>query len=181
MRRTLSDALTLLTEIRPDTEVTCLGGGFLGLEIAGAIARQGAKVTVLEGSPWLLPRQLPQGAGLLLQRHLEGIGIKVVCNVHASEILGDEAVRSVKTDKGDFSCDLLVLATGIRPNTYLARDAGLDVGFGIRVNDAMATSDANIFAAGDVRDKNLYQITTAVSDGSLAAVSAEKYLENLGR
>lgn len=71
---------------------------------------------------------------------------------------------------------------GLLPNTELFRDIiNLDSRGYIETNENLQTSIPGVFAAGDVRDKNLYQITTAVSDGSLAAVFAEKYLDNLKR
>ena len=71
---------------------------------------------------------------------------------------------------------------GLLPNTELFRDIiRLDSHGYIETDENLQTSIPGVFAAGDVRDKSLYQITTAVSDGSLAAVSAEKYLEHLKR
>jgi len=150
--RTLQDARDILRRgARPGARVVCLGGGLLGLEAAGALSRRGAQVTVLEGFEWLLPRQLAPAAGELLQAHLEAIGIEVRCGVKLEQILGDEDVAEVRLASGDeLPADLVLLAVGVRPNSYLARLSGLEVDKGVVVDDRMQTSDPRIFAAGDV-------------------------------
>ena len=173
--RRRADAEALLAALTPDARVICLGGGLLGLEIAGALAGRAARVTVLEGAPWLLPRQLPRRAGERLKQHLETLGIQVVCSVHAEEIQGDESVRTVVTDRGPYPCDHLVIATGVRSNSRIAREAGLEVGLGVRVDDRMVTSDPRILAAGDVAEhdgvvRGLW--VTALRQGAVAGANA---------
>ena len=171
-----SNALRILDRVRPGAQCVCLGGGLLGLETAGALARRGAKVTVLEGFDWLLPRQLCEPAGRLLEDHLRAIGIDVRCAVQASEIFGDEAVHGVKlADDTELSADLVVLATGVRPNSHLARQCGLAVKRGVVVDDEMRTSDEKIFAAGDVTEHRgvVYGLwPTALAQGRVAGTNA---------
>jgi nitrite reductase (NADH) large subunit len=151
--RTLEDARRILERVRKGQHVVVLGGGLLGLEAAGALSRRGSEVAVLEGFGWLLPRQLARPAGELLQRHLEEIGIDVRCGVKLEEILGDEDVAEVRlADGAELPADTVVLAVGVRPNSYLARQSGLDVGKGVLVDDRMQTSDPRILAAGDVTE-----------------------------
>jgi nitrite reductase (NADH) large subunit len=149
--RTKAHAAQMLARVRSGTRCICIGGGLLGLETAGALARRGAEVTVLEGFEWLLPRQLSERGGQLLRTHIEALGVTVRCGVNVGEILGDEKVRGVSLKDGpQFPADLVVLATGVRPNSHLARQCGLVVQRGVVVDDRMCTSAPEIYAAGDV-------------------------------
>jgi len=151
--RSKAQALELLRLATRGPRIVCLGGGLLGLEAAGALARHGAQVTVLENYGWLLPRQLAEPAGKLLIGHVERQGIAVRCSVRVEEIVGDEEVAGVRLAGGEeIPADVVLLATGVRPNATLARRAGLEVKAGVRVDDRLATSDADIFAAGDVAE-----------------------------
>jgi nitrite reductase (NADH) large subunit len=151
--RTLADADKILKSDLTGKSCTCIGGGLLGLETAGALARRGAQVTLLEGHGWLLPRQLNQRAGEILAEHVQSSGIRLRTKARTQEILGDERVRGVLLeDESIIDTDLLVVATGIRPNSYLGRKAGLDVNQGIVVDNQLLTSHPDVFAAGDVAE-----------------------------
>jgi nitrite reductase (NADH) large subunit len=151
--RTQAHARTILGRVRPGTHCVCVGGGLLGLETAGALRQRGARVTVLEGFDWLLPRQLAQPGAEELQRRIEALDIGVLLGAKAAEILGDEAVRAVKlADDSEIPAEVVVLAAGVRPNSHLARQCGLAVRNGVVVDDHMRTSDDRIFAAGDVAE-----------------------------
>ncbi len=174
--RTLQDATGILEMIKSRPRVVCVGGGLLGLEAAGALRRQGAQVTVLEGHGWLLPRQLPRTAGLLLAGHVESRGIRVRCEVQVKEFTGDEQVQGVRLEGGEeIPADLVVLSTGVRPNSHLARQCHLKVGGGVIVDDRMYTSDPAILAAGDVAEHRgtLYGIWPAsYAQGVTAGINA---------
>jgi nitrite reductase (NADH) large subunit len=148
----------------------------LGLETAGALARQGAKVTVLEGYGWLLPRQLNRTAGEILAGHVQSSGIKLRTKARTQEILGDERVRGVLLeDNSTIETELLVVATGIRSNSYLARTAGLDVNQGVVVDNMLKTSHPDVFAAGDVAEHHGFVYGTwapAQYQGSIAGMNA---------
>ena len=149
--RTRENALALLARAEPGRHVICVGGGLLGLETAGALRTRGLQVTVLEGGPHLLPRQLAAPAAQRLQAFLDGLGIRVKLNARVKALLGKGVVREVALEGGDrLPADLVVLATGVRPNTAIARKAGLEVGTGLKVDDRMFTSDPSILACGDV-------------------------------
>jgi len=131
----------------------CVGGGLLGLETAGALVKRGARVTLVEGHGWLLPRQLNRRAGEILARLVQSSGIKLRTKARVREIKGDERVHGVQLDDGSLlNTDLLVVATGIRSNSYLGRMTGLDVNEGIVVDNLLQTSCPDVFAAGDVAE-----------------------------
>jgi nitrite reductase (NADH) large subunit len=151
--RTTDDARRILAACRAGAKCVCIGGGLLGLETAGALARQGANVTLLEGFGWLLPRQLNQRAGEILNRYVLGTGIELRTKALTREIVGDGQVRGVRLEDGSLvPAELIVIATGIRPNSHLARRAGLEVNQGVVVDNRLATSHPDVFAAGDVAE-----------------------------
>ncbi len=151
--RTKNDADRILENCRANGHCVCIGGGLLGLEAVGALARRGTDVTILEGHGWLLPRQLNKEAGERMETHAASLGIKLRKNARAREIVGDERGRSVLLDDGTvIPAESVIIATGVRSNSYLARLAGLEVQHGIVVDDRLRTSHPDVFAAGDIAE-----------------------------
>lgn len=110
-------------------------------------------MTLLEGHGWLLPRQLNQRAGEILGDHVRWIGITLRHKAVTKEILGDRRVHGVLLEDGStIPADLVVIATGIRANSSLARQAGLEIKHGVVVDNRMATSHPDVLAAGDVAE-----------------------------
>ena len=127
-----------------------IGGGLLGLEAAAGLKARGMEVTVLHLMPTLMERQLDPSAGYLLERAVEARGIGVITRANTEAILGGGHVSAVRLDDGrELPADLVVMAAGIRPNTGLAKEAGLAVKRGVLVDDHMATDDPNVFAVGE--------------------------------
>lgn len=174
--RTVDDARRILELSHSGMRCVCIGGGILGLETAGALAQRGLDVTLLEGHGWLMPRQLNQRAGELLTEHARNRGIRLLTEARTDEIVGDERVRAVALESGDtIDADLVVIATGVRPNSFLARRAGLDVNQGVVVNNRLITSHADVLAAGDVAEHRgtVYGIWPASQyQGNIAGMSA---------
>ena len=151
--RTLRDADYILRQLRPGLACVIIGGGVLGLETAGALARRGAQVTQLEGFGWLMPQQLNRAAGEQLMRHAEKLGINVRTDVRIKQIDGDERVRGVVLETGELiPAELVIITAGVRTNSYLLRQARLEVNNGVVVNDHLQTADANIYAVGDIAE-----------------------------
>lgn len=137
---------------RESARAVVIGGGLLGLEAAAGMATRGVEVTVIHRAGHLMNRQLDAPAADLLQKALEGRGIMVLCSADSQEILADELghARALRLADGtDLPCDLVIMAVGIVPSVTLAREAGLEIGRGIIVNDQLATSDPSIFALGE--------------------------------
>jgi nitrite reductase (NADH) large subunit len=149
--RDLDDVNAMLAvAARPGMKVVVLGGGLLGLEAAAGLKARGMSVAVLHLMGHLMERQLDPAAGRLLQRALEARGIEVHCNAQTTAILGHKRAEAVLLDDGTiYPVDLVVMSTGIRPETRIATDAGLTVERGIVVDDQMRTSDPDIFAVGE--------------------------------
>jgi nitrite reductase (NADH) large subunit len=130
--------------------VAVIGGGLLGLEAAYGLAKAGAPVTLLHLMDRLMERQLDAPAADLLKTLVERKGIKILLNADTARIHGKARVEGVELADGRLiEADAVVLAAGIRPNTALAREAGISVNRGVVVDDHLQTSAKNIFALGE--------------------------------
>jgi nitrite reductase (NADH) large subunit len=149
--RDLDDVETMLSAAAIGGHAVVIGGGLLGLEAAHGLALRGMQVTVLHLMPTLMERQLDEAAGWLLKTELERRGQTVLTGADTAAILeSDGHVAGVRLKEGrEIPADIVVMAVGIRPNTLLAKTAGLDVQRGIVVDDHMVTSDPAILAVGE--------------------------------
>jgi nitrite reductase (NADH) large subunit len=130
--------------------VVVVGGGLLGLEAAYGLAKAGTPVTLLHLMDRLMERQLDAPAADLLKTLVERKGIKVMLNASTARIVGERSVEGVELADGTrIGAEAVVFAAGIRPNTALAKDAGLSVNRGVVVDDALQTSAGDIFALGE--------------------------------
>ena len=159
--RTIPDSRQMkqwITERKVEKAVV-VGGGFIGLETTENLVRRGISVTIIEMLPQVMPPIDPEIA-VPIQDHLaaNGVSLHLADGVAKFEQNPDGHTIAVTTKSGaSFSCDMVLLAIGVRPETTLAREAGLEIGQlgGIRVNDHMRTGDEHIWAVGDaveVRD-----------------------------
>ncbi len=148
--RDLDDTNAMISAAAKGGKAVVIGGGLLGLEAAAGLVERGMDVTVLHLMGHLMERQLDENAGFLLRRDLQDKGVKVICQASTAAILGETEVEAVLLeDKTVLEADLVVMAVGIRPETRLATDAGLDVARGIEVNAQLQTSDPDVFAVGE--------------------------------
>ena len=131
-------------------DVVIVGGGLIGVEITEALVQRGCRVTIVEMMPQIL-RILDPDMVRLVEQHMESHGVRVLTNTKLERIEGDKSVVAVQTSAGRIAADMVILAIGVRPNVTLAEAAGLEIGptRAIKISDAMQTSDANIYAAGD--------------------------------
>lgn len=152
------------------------GGGLLGLEAAYGLSKIGLNVSVLERSTALLRRQLDARGGEFLRSYLEGLGISIVMEAETESVQGQSRIEQVTLKDGrTLPCDLLLVAAGIRSELTLAKEIGLETSRGVVVDDTMQTSQAGIFAAGDVAEfngKTLGLWPVAVAQAEVAAANA---------
>ncbi len=178
--RDADDAMTIRDHMqrRGGKAAVVIGAGLLGLEAAQALSQLGAQVQLLAKSAQLLDRQIDAAASQLLVAHLATQGIAVVteAKVHALENDGHGRLTQVALADGRrLPADAVVVCTGSRANTDLAREAGLALGRGITVDAQMRTSDPFVYAAGDAAEfegvsHGLWAV--AMEQGEIAALNA---------
>ena len=139
---------------RKISHAVIIGAGFIGLEMAVALADQwGIKVTVIEMIDHVLPAQLCYNFAQVAKNDLEEMGVNVLTAESVKELKGkDGAVCQVVTNKRVIDADQVIFSIGVTPNSKIAADAGLlcHPRGGIIVNSHMQTSDPDIYAGGDV-------------------------------
>ena len=138
--------------VKPVRRAVVVGGGFIGLETAENLVHLGFDVTLVQKPDHVLSPLDPEIA-CLVQGHIRRHGVQVIAN---DGVVGfkqlDGGAIEVQTKSGrNFPADIVILAIGVKPDTTLARSAGLAIGEhgGIRVDEHMRTSDPDIFAVGD--------------------------------
>lgn len=149
--KTIPDAKAIMDYLERDiNNVTVIGGGYIGLEMAESFAELGKKVTIIERNEQLAKIFDTDMAELI---HEEAIKQNIVLKMGESveAFGGSDHVESVKTDKGEYDTDLVLVAVGVKPNTSFLEGTGIKtIGNGaIQVNAYMQTSIEDIYAAGD--------------------------------
>ncbi|WP_031514892.1 FAD-dependent oxidoreductase [Desulfofalx alkaliphila] len=135
-------------------QAVVIGAGLIGMEGADALFNKMVEVTIVEMQDQVLPNMLDADMAQRLQRHMYDEGVDLFLGDKVLRIEGDEEgnVKGVVTEKNGFvECQLVIMASGVRPNVQLAADAGLEIGEAraIAVNEYMQTSDPDIYACGD--------------------------------
>lgn len=149
--RSMSDAIVLRDALKSNARLVVIGGGFIGLEVAGSARRLGLDVHVVEAADRLMGRAVPKIIGTICERLHTDRGIKVTLDQSVTCLEGNETVEAVCLDDGrKLAADVVVVGIGIQPESELAERAGLKIDDGILVNVACQTSDPAIYAIGDV-------------------------------
>src|SRR5262245_7599660 len=148
--RDLEDTNAMIAAATPGARAVVIGGGLLGLEAAAGLRLRGMEVTVIHLMGHLMERQLDEAAGYLLTKDLEKRGIKIITNASTKAIVGEVKAEAVELLDGTvIPADIVVMAVGIRPETRIAKEAGLEVGRGVVVSPNMVTSDPDVLALGE--------------------------------
>jgi len=161
-------------------ELVVVGGGDSAVEEAVFLTRFASKVTIVHR------RDQFRAQKILQKRAFENEKISVIWDTQVKEIRGDGKVQSVllenvKTgEQREFATDGIFIYVGMNPLSQPVRNLGITNEAGYIVTDEkMQTKVKGVFAAGDVREKMLRQVVTATGDGSIAAQSAQHYVEEL--
>lgn len=161
-------------------ELVVVGGGDSAIEEAIYLTKLAAKVTVIHRRDEL------RATKILQERAFKNEKIEFIWNSTVEEIFGENRVQGVKIKNKqtgeitDFKADGIFIYVGLDPLSGAVVNLGItnEAGY-VLTNDNMETKITGIFAAGDVREKKLRQIVTAASDGSIAAMAAQHYVEGL--
>lgn len=145
--RTLADAIRLRERLARTRHAVVIGGGFIGLEFAAMARSQDVEVTVVEAAPRLMARAVtPPVSDWFLNAH-RAMGTNVLLGVDVQAVEEQGTIRL--STGGVIAGDLILAATGVRPNVELASEAGLEVQNGVVVDGHLLTSDPAISALGD--------------------------------
>lgn len=148
--RTIGDGETIKKWAERSHKVVVVGAGLIGLEMAYGLKKMGLDVTVNEMLPQIVPRSLDPSMARIVQKYLESLGIKVILGRAMEKITGQTQVEGVVYEDEVLSADMIIMATGVRPETKLAKMAGCELGrWAVKVNEQMQTSVHNIYAVGD--------------------------------
>ncbi|CAM3866245.1 CoA-disulfide reductase [Mesobacillus thioparans] len=147
--KTIPDAKAIMDYLDRDIHnVTVIGGGYIGLEMAESFAELGKKVTIIERNEQLAKIFDTDMAELI---HEEAVKHNIVLKMGESveSFGGSDHVESVKTDKGEYETDLVLVAVGVKPNTSFLEGIKTIGNGAIQVNAYMQTSIEDVYAAGD--------------------------------
>lgn len=152
--KTLEDAIFLRKALQSGKieKVALVGAGPIGCELAEAFtAMWGAKALLIDAAPTILPAMLDPEMARIVETYLRGEGVEIHTNCPLQGVVESAEGVTVRTSKGDFAVDHVIIAIGVRPDSTLAAACGLKIGTtgGIAVDERMTTSDPEIFAGGD--------------------------------
>jgi 3-phenylpropionate/trans-cinnamate dioxygenase ferredoxin reductase subunit len=179
--RNIADVIGTQPYVQRDKRAVIIGGGYIGLETAAMLRKQGMHVVVLEVAERILQRvTAPEVSEFYMRIHTEE-GVVIHTGKSVTAILGTtHAEQVVCSDGTEFPADLVIVGVGVLPNVELALDAGLEVNNGIVVDNYCRTHDADIVAAGDCtnhfnqiynRRVRLESVPNATEQGKTAAAT----------
>ena len=150
--RTMGDSAAIRARLVAGSDVVIVGAGWIGLEVAAAAREHGAEVTIIEPQPAPLYGVVGEQIGTWFADLHRSHGVELLLGDGVASLEGEDGkVTAVVTTSGRrLPADTVVVGVGIRPNTRLAEQAGLDVDNGVVVDEALRTSADGVWAAGDV-------------------------------
>ncbi|MGF7117440.1 FAD-dependent oxidoreductase [Methanobacterium oryzae] len=148
--RTIKDGLKIKEYAEKSKTAVVAGAGLIGLEIAYGLRNMGLEVSIAEMLPQIVPRSLDPDMATIVQKYIEKQGINVILGTPIEKIIGETSVEGVAFGDEEVEADMVIMATGVRPETKLAKMAGCELGrWAIQVNEKMQTCVPNIYAVGD--------------------------------
>jgi NAD(P)H-nitrite reductase large subunit len=150
---TLDQARRVVAEIREGSHVVMVGAGFIAFTILNSILALGARLTIVEIAPQILPRMIDRTGAEVVQSWLRthGVEIRTDATLTAVEEVGGRRRLRMKAG-GDLDADVVIMATGIRTNLEWLEGSGIRTNRGVVVDDHLRSSVPNVYAAGDVAE-----------------------------
>ncbi len=179
---TLEDAREIIKLAKPGASVVLMGAGFIGCIVLESLALRDVRLTVVEMENRMVPRMMNDISGNMIKRWCEEKGVSVHTSTRAESIEALDAgkLRVNMSNGQSVDADLVISATGVKPNIEYLAESGVYTDQGIVVNDYLQTSNEDIYAAGDVcqgKDFNTGEYTvqaiqpTAVEHARVAAAN----------
>ena len=175
--RNIADGKKVQEWAKKSENAIVTGAGLIGIEIAYALKKLNLNVTLTEMLPQIVPRSLDKDMADIITKYLEQQGIEVVLGQPITDLKGDGKVETACFADGScVTADMVILATGVRPELELAEMAGCDIGrWAIIVDEKMETSVPDIYAVGDcVESKDLILGSNTISHLGTTAVRQAK-------
>lgn len=150
---TLDQARRVVAEAKAGSHVVMVGAGFIAFTILNSILALGAKLTIVEIAPQILPRMIDRDGAQIVEAWLRqhGVEIRTSATLTAVEQVGGKRRLRFK-EGGDIDADVVIMATGIRTNLEWLEGSGIRVNRGVVVDDHLRSSVSNVYAAGDVAE-----------------------------
>ncbi len=182
--RTPDDALAIREYAAADDvkSAVVVGAGFIGLEIAENLKKDGLRVTVMDMAASIMPNAFDTEMALWARKAMENDGITVLTSAKLEAVTGTVKAEGVRTDKAVLKADIVILALGVRPSTAFLNGTAIEMEKGaIVVDSAMRSSIDDVYAAGDcalvtnrITGKRMYSAM-----GSTANISARVAAQNI--
>ena len=125
---TLSDGMDIKFNINDNSRVVVIGAGGVGIEVAASLARRGINVTLIENLAQVLPLTLDPDMASFVEQHLISMDVKIMTGTSVDSVNGQNKVDSVTVGHETLPADVVIVATGLKPLTSVAREAGCDIG-----------------------------------------------------
>jgi NAD(P)H-nitrite reductase large subunit len=150
---TLDEARGVIAAIKPGSHVVMVGAGFIAFTILNSILSLGAKLTIVEVAPRILPRMVDDAGAKLVEDWLTRHGVTIRTGARLAKIEDAKGRRRLRfAGAGDIVCDVVIMATGIKTNLEWLKGAGVTINRGIVVDDHLRSSVPNVYAAGDIAE-----------------------------
>jgi NAD(P)H-nitrite reductase large subunit len=150
---TLEEARGVIGQVKAGTHVVMVGAGFISFTILNSILALGAKLTIVEIAPRILPRMVDETGAALVQQWLEKNGVTIRTNSAVTGVEDGKGKKRLRFKSGgDLVADVVIMATGIRTNLEWLKDSGISIKRGIVVDDQLRSNVPNVYAAGDVAE-----------------------------
>jgi NAD(P)H-nitrite reductase large subunit len=148
---TLADARKIMASAGPKSRVLQIGAGFIGCIILEALVNRGVSLSVVEMGDRMVPRMMGQGAGSMIKRWVQSKGVKVHTSTRVEAIERDGAgALAVRLSNGERAlADLVISATGVKPNIDFLADSGIACAQGVLADARLLTNVAGVYTAGD--------------------------------
>ena len=150
---TLADARAIAASVKSGSRVLQMGAGFIGCIIMEALAARGPKLTMVEMGDRMVPRMMDEVAGGMIQRWCDQKGVAVRTGRRVMSIVEAGNALTVTLDDGEtFEVDVVICATGVKPNLKMLSGSGIEMDAGILVDEKMQTNIPGVYASGDVTE-----------------------------